>query len=157
MKRCVGVVCMTLLLAIACGDDNPGASGDGGSGGAAQGGGGGNVGEGAGGGAGKGAGGDAGHGVGGSGGGDPTDAPCLPGAEEGACQACIAGALLSCSAADPACADGFFEFSTCAAEAGCLSETGLDFGCGLQACPDQAMAIGACVAACPALRACVGL
>lgn len=158
MKPVVLVVGLALVMALACGDDGSGPSADDGEAGSPHGAGGGEAGSGAGGEQGQaGSGGTMGDGGTGGGGGRTEGAPCLPGAEEGACQACIAGALLSCTAADPACAEGFFQFSACAAEAGCLSEEGPDFGCGVQACPEQAMAIGACIATCPALRECAGL
>lgn len=165
MKPFAPLLLLTMLLPLGCGgSDDPSAEGGGGTGGSggqhATGGAGGNdgaagsAGHAGRGGHGGGHAGEGGHGNAGSGGDDSI--PCLPGAGEGACQECIADALLSCTAAAPSCAQGFFAFSTCAVEAGCFSTDGADWLCAAQACPEEAMQMGGCLATCPALRACAG-
>lgn len=147
MKPSVPVVLVALLLAAGCG-------GDGSDRGNADGTGGTPLGEG-----GNSGGGTGGKGAGGSGqgggAGDPLP-PCLPGAEEGACEGCIATALFSCASVDPSCGEAFASFFFCAETAGCLTDTGPDLLCVLQACPDESEAVGTCVMSCPALKACAG-
>lgn len=136
---------IALLAASACGGDDDAKRGNE----LAEGGSGGEAGTG-----GVAAGGTGGENTGGSGGIDPS-APCVADLQGEECQACITDAMQDCAVAG-GCGDSFMAFATCGAEAGCVSDTGLDFGCTASACPTESLAVASCLAGCPAMRACAG-
>ena len=148
------------FLVVACGSEEDSGSNqlaEGGSGGifTNDGGSGGSGGSGGDGGSGGVGGGGGAGGVGGTGGEEEPECS-IEDFQSEACQACIASAILQCGT-DSGCASGMIEFAACAANGGCIDDTGINYVCAALACPGEAAAVAQCISGCEAMRACAGL